>query len=245
MNVIEIIFALVSAMFLIFAVLAPGLIPTLINGILGSGRRSNVFNTLSTVFIFATLSYTLLAVIYHHAEIEFPLPILGSDFQILETGTASNELKTEVNMVSGSTRSLQEFSLIESLDDIGYATLISLGFLIIWMIIVRKRLIRILFYWLRLTDHFIEKDVWTKIWSDNKNNRKFVQIRDLTNRIITTGRVLLYSEYDNFRELYLKSVQIHDFDHNQIAEAETAYLGLYNESVIITFHTEERRIESA
>ena len=111
MNVIEILFALISAMFLIFAVLAPGLIPTLINGILGSGRRSNVFNTISTVFIFVTLSYTLLAVIYHHKEIEFPLPILGSDFQSLETGTAARETK----IVSGSTRTLQEFSLIESL----------------------------------------------------------------------------------------------------------------------------------
>ena len=245
MNVIEILFALVSAMFLIFAVLAPGLIPTLINGILGSGRRSNVFNTISTVFIFATLSYTVLALIYHHAKIEFPLPIVGSDFQSDETGSTSTTPKTVSEVALGSTGTFQEFSLIESLDDIGYATLISLGFLLIWMIIFRKRYIGQLFLLLKLTNHFIEKDLWTRIWSDNEISQKFVEIRDLTNKIITTGWVKSYSEYDSFRELFLKKVQVHDFDHKLITEAETAYLGLRNESVLITFHSEERRIESA
>ena len=84
----------------------------------------------------------------------------------------------------------------------------------------------------------MEKYLWTRLWSDNEINQKFVQVRDLTNKVITTGWVKSYSEYDSFRELYLKKVQVHDFDHKLITEADTAYLGLKNESVLITFYSE-------
>ena len=70
----------ISSILLILAILVPGILPTAINAVFGSGRRSTVFNNIFILFGFATVSYGLLAVIYNWLEIEFPLPILGTDF---------------------------------------------------------------------------------------------------------------------------------------------------------------------
>ena len=243
MGVWEVLVEIVSAIFLIFAILFPGIIPTWINGIFGSGRRSSVFNTVSTLLIFATLSYCILAVIYNWIGKEFPLPILGTDFQI---SSSEAEFQTQtLDPKSESGGAIKDFNLIESLDDIAWATLISMVLLCFSLIIYRNRLIAKGLAWFRLTDHYGEKDLWTNLLTRRKKWLKFVRITDSVNKLIFTGWVEEFSEYDNFRELFLSDVEVYDFDFFLVSKSETTYLALPNNNIWIDFLTHERRIQSA
>ena len=245
MGVWEVLVEIISAIFLIFAILFPGIIPTWINGIFGSGRRSSVFNTITTLFIFAALSYCILAVIYNWIGKEFPLPILGTDFQISSPETESQTQTQTSESKSESGGVIESFNLIESLDDIAWATLISLGILCISLVIYRKQLIVKGLHFIRLSDHYGEKDVWTNQQTKAIREKCFVRITDTTKRLIFTGWVTEFSEYDNFRELLLENVEVHDFDYFLVSKSDSTYLSLPNDNIWIDYFTEERRIQSA
>ena len=233
----ELAYNILGAFLLLLAILAPGIIPTVINATFGSGRRSSVFNNIFILFGFATVSYGVLAVIYHLAKIEFPLPILGTDFQIPLSQISGEE--------SSPSSSYSNFNWVTSLDDIAWATMISLGIVYVWMIIYRNRLVEKGLRAIGATNHFGEKDSWTNIHSRPEVKGKFAVVRDLTHKMIYTGWILEFSEYDNFRELFMSKVEVHDFDHKLVAISQTAYAGLRNDSILINFYSTERRIQSA
>ena len=242
-SVIEFIFGIVSAIFLIFAVLSPGLVPTSISGTFGSGRRGTVVNSISTLFIYATLSYLTLAVIYDKIDKEFPLPILGTDYQssIIKSDDQTQNTSSE-SVTSGI---LESFNFIESLDDIAWAILIAILFLWFELIIYRNRYIARLLIWLRLTEHFSERDLWTRLLTRGFSRRKFVKITDTAKRLVFTGWVEGFSEYDDSRELHLSEVEVYDFDDLLVSKSETTYLALPKDSIWIDFLTVKRRKQDA
>ena len=233
----------ISSILLIFAILVPGILPTAINAVFGSGRRSSVINNIFILFGFAAVSYGLLAVIYNWLEIEFPLPILGTDFPF-----SVSETEYPVQTTDGESKQsnlFSSFSWVQSLDDIAWTTLISLGLAYPWLIIYRKRLAERGLKAIGATDHFGGKDAWTSLLSRPEVKEKFVVVRDLANKLIYTGWIEDFSEHDTFRELVMSSVEVHDFDHKLVTKSNTVYVGLRNDSVLINFYSEERRIQSA
>ena len=86
---------------------------------------------------------------------------------------------------------------------------------------------------------------WTYQFTFGIKNKTFIQAIDNKNKRYYTGWVREYSEYDNFRELLLLEVEIHDFDFNLIAKAPLTYVGLPKDSTTILFLTRERRIRNA
>ena len=239
----ETVYNILGALFLVLAILAPGIVPTAINATFGSGRRSPVFNNIFILFGFATLSYGILAVIYHYAEIEFPLPILGTDFQV-----PVSETECTVQIPSGESKpdgTYSDFNFVTSLDDIAWATMISLGILYVWMISYRRRLLERGLKAIAATNHFGEKDSWTNTHSRPDVKGKFAVVRDLTHNMIYTGWILEFSEHDTIRELFMSKVEAHTFDHNLVSVSQTAYVGLPKDSVLINFYSTERRIQSA
>ena len=240
LSVIEFIFGLASAIFFIFAILAPGILPTWISRTFGPGRQGVVFNTMTFVFIYATLAYLTLAVIYDTIDKEFPLPILGTDFQ-----TSTTEIEGQTQETSKEPKSkgvLEEFNLIESLDDIAWAVLIGLVFLSFELAIHQIQFVARVLYWSRLTGQFSERDLLRRIFSKVTKKRSFVRIRDTEKKLIFTGWVDDLSEQENFREFHLSEVEVHDFDDVLVSKSETTYLSLPNENIWIDFLTEERRI---
>ena len=228
---------------LILAILVPGILPTAINAVFGSGRRSTVFNNIFILFGFATVSYGLLAVIYNWLEIEFPLPILGTDFPF-----SVSETECPVQTTDGESKQsnlFSSFSWVRSLDDIAWTTLISLGLAYPWLIIYRRRFAERGLRAIGATNHFGGKDAWTSLHSRPEIKEKFAVVRDLANKLIYTGWIEEFSEYDTFRELVMSKVEVHDFDYNLVTVSKIAYVGLRNDSVLINYYSTERRIQSA
>ena len=241
-SVIEFIFGLASAMFLVFAILVPGILPTWISRAFGPGRRETVFNTMTYLFIYATLAYLTLAVIYDRIDKEFPLPILGTDFQSITTEIESQTQETSMELESKG--AFEEFNLIASLDDIGWAVLIAIVFLWFELAIHEIQFVARVLNWSRLTGQLSGGDLLTKIFSKVIESKSFVRIRDSEKSLIFTGWVEGYSEHDNFRELHLSEVEVHDFDSFLISKSDTTYLSLPNDNIWIDFLTEERRIQN-
>ena len=243
MGIFEITVGLISSMFLVLVFLLPGLLPTWISGTFGSGRRSTVFNTITTLFIFSSLPYAILAIFYEWVDKKFPLPIWGTNFLKFTTETETPTQTQTLGSESSFSLAIENFSLFESLNAIAWSMLISLGILCISLLVYRKRLIVGGLHYFRLSDHFGEKDVWTNQLTEVTKSRSFVRITDLAKRIIFTGWILEFSEYDNFRELLLEEVEVRDFNDILISKSETTYLGFPNDNIWIDFS--KRRKENA
>ena len=239
-SVIEFIFGLASAMFLVFAILSPGIIPTWISRKFGSDRQGAVFNTFTILFIYAALSYFTLAVIYDKIDRDFPLPILGTDFQ---STTAEIEGQTQ-NAIpkSDSRRVIESFNLIESLDDIIWAVLIGIVFLGFEFVLNRIQVVTRVLNWAGLAEQFSKRDLLKSIFSKLTKSKSFVRMRDSEKKLIITGWVEGISEHDKFREFHLSEVEVHDFDDELVSKSETTYLSFPNDNIWIDFFTEERRI---
>ena len=216
-------------MFEIFAYIAlliPGLIPGVIDALYGSGRRNRVVNSIFVALIITTLSYLTLIAIYDLYDMEFPIPL----FEIKQQGFVISLVLPET------------INLLESWREIAWVALIAIMYLTFWLPIVRKRWIMKGLRQLRLTNHFGEKDVWTFQFTFGIKNKSFIHAIDNKNKRYYTGWVREYSEYDDFRELLLLEVEIHDFDFNFIAKAPLTYVGLPKDSTTILFLNEEVRI---
>ena len=238
MGVFEISVGVISSMLLVLVFLLPGLLPAWISGTFGSGRRSTVFNTITTLFIFSSVPYAILAIIYEWVDKKFPLPLLGTNFQDFTTEASTQTSDSEFSFRIA----IENFSLFESLNGIAWAMLISLVLLCFGLIIYRNRYIARGLNWTRLTEHFGEKDLWTNQLTQGTKREKFVRIRDSVKKLIFTGWVEGFSEYDDFRELLLSDVEVYDFDEILISKSDFTYLALPKDNIWMDFLSRERRI---
>ena len=219
-------------MFEIFAYIAlliPGIIPAFIDGIYGSGRGHRLINSIVVAFVITTFSYLTLAGIYGYYDIEFPIPL----FVVKQQSIVSSLLLS------------QEYSLLENWREIAWTSLIALIYLVIWLPIVRLELMERVLQSLRLTDYSSALDIWSKVSKIAFKRKLFVQVIDNKNKRYYTGWIDGYSSYDDFRELFLLFVEIHDFDFKLVAKAPKVYIGLPNDSVTILYLNNERRIQNA
>ena len=239
MGIFEITVGLISSMFLVLVFLLPGLLPTWINGTFGSGRRSTVFNTITSLFIFSSMPYAILAIIYEWVDKEFPLPIWGTNFQ--KFTTESQDL-TQTLGSNSIFLAIEDFNLYESLNAIVWSMLISLVLLWFGLIIYRYRFIAKGLNWARLTEHFGEKDVWTNQLTHGTEGQKFVRLTDSIRKLHFTGWIEEFSEYDDFRELSLSDVEVYNFDNVLVSKSETTYLSLPKDNIWMDILSQERRI---
>ena len=243
MGIFEITVGLISSIFLVLVFLLPGLLPTWISGTYGSGRRSTVFNTITTLFIFSSLPYAILAIIYEWFDKKFPLPIWGTNFQKFATETESQT--QTLGSESSFNVAIENFRLFESLSTIAWSMLISIVLLWFGLVIYRKRYIAKGLFKARLTEHFGEKDVWTNQLTFGDESRKFVKITDSVRKLIFTGWVDGFSEYDDFRELLLSDLEVYDFDEILISKSDTTYLALPKDNIWMDFLSRNGRTEHA
>ena len=218
-------------MFEIFAYIAlliPGIIPAFIDGIYGSGRGFRLINSIVVAFLMTTFSYLTLAGIYSYYDIEFPLSL----FVFKQQSIFDSMLFTE------------EISVLDNWREITLATLIALVYLAIWLPVVRNQWIGQMLQTLKLTDYSGALDVWSEQSRIALKRRSFVQVIDNNNGRYYTGWFNGYSSYDNFRELILLNIEIHDLKFNLIAVAPIAYVGLPNDNVTILYFNKEWRIRN-
>ena len=217
------------SLFQLIFVLIPGIIPAFIDGIYGSGRDHRLVNSIVVAFVFSTFSYLVLAGIYGYNGIEFLLPL----FEIKQQSFVDTLLMPV------------ELNLLDFWREVIWASLIALVFLAFWLPIVRNQWLGKVLQSLRMTDYSGALDVWSKLSRIALKNKSFVQVIDNKNKRYYSGWLNGYSSYDDFRELFLREVEIHDFDYNLIVAAPNAYIGLPNDSVTILYFNEETRIRNA
>ena len=80
------------------------------------------------------------------------------------------------------------------------------------------------------------EDVWEYLL-DTKIKGKWVDIRDLENKIIYSGCIHFFSETEKIRELYLLNVIVYDFEGNELYRVPQMYMSRPSETVITEFRS--------
>ena len=96
----------------------------------------------------------------------------------------------------------------------------------------KHRLVPDFLKFLRLTDRYGNEDVWEYLL-DTKIKGEWVDIRDLENKIMYSGRIHLFSETEKIRELYLLNVIVYDFEGNELYRVPQMYMSRPSETVIM------------
>ena len=99
----------------------------------------------------------------------------------------------------------------------------------------RSKLVPKFLKFLRLTDRYGNEDVWEHLL--NKQIQEYVDIRDLENKFIYSGRVRLFSDSEKIRELYLTEVIVYDLEGNEIYNVPQMYISRPSETVIMEFRS--------
>lgn len=187
----------------------PGVIWANIDAKYGAGLRPSETTLFIRAFIFGTTTYAVLFLIYAVAGREFGYLALASGL----SGSALFSLK----------------------DEIAWAIPTSFVLSVIWLWIVRFRLVMRFLNWIGATKRFGDEDVWSFTFNSNKPNVEYVHVRDIEGGYIYAGWVNAYSENEDYRELLLSDAIVYTENAEEVSQAPLLYLARTKTNVWIEF----------
>jgi hypothetical protein len=190
-------------------VFMPGMIWANIDAKFGAGLKPQQTTLLIRAFIFGMATYSTLFVVYLCLGLSFGYQSLGSD-------------TTGVN-------------IIELKDEIAWSIPLSFVLSVIWLWVVRYRLLMKLLHKVGATRRYGDEDVWSYTLNSDQAHVEYVHLRDLENGFIFAGWVNTYSESEDYRELLLRSVIVYDEGGKEISSAPLLYLSRPKNNIWLEF----------
>ena len=211
------------------------------------------------MLIAGVVTYGFVGVVYWYFEKDFSIPfevLLGFPEAAVETtriymGIAISADNPLYHWIWGEEQtSVKVVTIIDCLDEIAWAAGVSCGLTLIWLKVVKEKLIAQSLHLLRVTDQIGEYDIWSKVFRSKFTSKKYtveeivklkyVHVWNRKTKLLYCGWVLSFSEYDNFRELSLIEVKIYRFDeeleiYGPTAKQSFVYLSFANDDVWIEF----------
>ncbi|MHA6344685.1 hypothetical protein [Roseivivax sp. CAU 1761] len=188
----------------------PGIIWANLDAVYGSGPKVDKATLALNSFLFGIFSY---ATVY-----------LGY--------TLFNQEFTSAVFSEGDPTGLNEFS-----DEIAVSVPVSLTLAIIWLYLVKYRVVMRVLNFIGATRRFGTEDVWSFTFNGSQPFVDYVNIRDLKNDFIYCGYISAYSETEEYRELLLRDAIVYSAQADVISEAPHIYLSFPREEVWIEFPT--------
>ena len=128
-----------------------------------------------------------------------------------------------------------DINIFEIRQEIAWSIPLSFALSIIWLWIVRYRLLKKLLHSLGATRRYGDEDVWTYTLNSDDANVEYIHLRDLDNKFIFAGWVNAYSESEEFRELLLSDVIVYDEEGAEISRSPVLYLSRPKANIWIEF----------
>lgn len=205
----------VSAFFFELALIfIPGFIWMKIHTRYGSKGERTQFDLVLNVFIFGTVSYGLLYLVYRWN---------GWSLRIFELESDSKKL-------------LQPEIFPEILAALGIAVVGGIATLYAENYKLLTRFVQLI----RATKTFGDEDVWDFVFNSSSPSVNWVNFRDFDQRVTYAGWVELFSESGQLRELVLREVEVYDFDGNKMYEVPRLYLARERDNIHIEFPKGDR-----
>lgn len=187
----------------------PGIIWANIDAKYGSGLKPQQTTLLIRAFMFGIATYSAIYLIYLACGKTF-------GYQDLASGP-------------------EKVDLFELKDEIAWSIPLSFIFSIIWLWIVRYRLLTKLLHKIGETRRYGDEDVWSHTLNSDQANVEYVHLRDLENGFVFAGWVSTYSESEDFREVLLASVIVYNEEGSEISRAPFLYLSRPKNNIWMEF----------
>lgn len=196
------------------AILAiPGLIWTMIDAANRHPAQSGQFIYLIRVFVFGSITYIVLSVIYYWTN---------RNFDVFTTGSVIRPLE-------------------ESQDEILWSVPLAVVLSLVWVTGKTNLIVFRLLNRLGVSDYSGCIDIWEYSLSKQAGLSRWIVIRDFKERVTYMGKLLAYSDREDIRELTLTDVSVFDFDSTPIYEIPALYLARPLCDVAIEFGVKEER----
>lgn len=190
-------------------VFMPGIIWANIDAKFGTGLKPSQTTLLIRAFMFGMATYAILYMIYLYFGKQFAYQkLIGKS---------------------------EDINIFEIRQEIAWSIPLSFALSIIWLWIVRYRLLKKLLHSLGATRRYGDEDVWTYTLNSDDANVEYIHLRDLDNKFIFAGWVNAYSESEEFRELLLSDVIIYDEEGTEISRSPVLYLSRPKANIWIEF----------
>jgi hypothetical protein len=190
-------------------VFMPGIIWANIDAKYGAGLKPQQTTLLIRAFMFGTASYAALYLIYH---------VIGKNFGYPDL-----------------VKSPSSVNFFELKDEIAWSVPLSFVLAILWLWIVRFRLLKKFFHKIGATRRYGDEDVWSHTFNSDEARVEYVHVRDVENGFVFAGWVNTYSETEEFRELLLSDVIVYDQAGNEVSKAPALYLSRPKHCIWIEF----------
>lgn len=179
-------------------IFTPGIIWANIDTKFGAGLKPSQTTFFIRAFIFGMGTYAFLFLLYSFFDKEFGYANLADD-------------QVTIN-------------LMELKDEIAWSIPLSFGLSVIWLWLVRFRILKRFLHAVGATRRYGDEDVWSYTLNSDDKRVEYVHMRDLENGFIFAGWVNTFSESEECRELLLSDVIVYDETGKEISRPPVLYL---------------------
>lgn len=121
------------------------------------------------------------------------------------------------------------------IDEILVSTGLSLVLALAWIYASEYKILVRILQRLGATQKFGDEDVWDYVFNSNKPIVEYVYYRDFEKKLVYSGWVAAFSETDKLRELFLRDVEVYDFDGKLIFDSPHLYVSGKPDAMLIEF----------
>lgn len=187
----------------------PGIIWANIDAKYGAGLKPQQSTLLIRAFLFGMATYAALYLIYLICKQPFGYEALIEDQENL--------------------------NFYELKDEIAWSIPLSFTLSIIWLWIVRFRILKRFLHKIGATRRYGDEDVWSYTFNSDDANVEYAHLRDVENGFVFAGWVNAYSETGDMRELLLSDVIVYDEHGNEVSRAPALYLSRSKNNIWVEF----------
>jgi Family of unknown function (DUF6338) len=187
----------------------PGIIWANIDTKYGAGLKPTQTMLLVRAFTFGVATYAALYLIYFLCGVEFGYDKLA--------------------------RGNLEIDFFQLQDEILFSVPLSFIMAVLWLWIVRFRLLKRFLHLINATRRFGDENVWSFALNSDDATVEYVHVRDNDNGFVFAGWVNAYSENEDFRELLLSDVIVYDDTGNELYRVPVLYLARPLQNIWVEF----------
>lgn len=190
-------------------VFMPGIIWANIDAKYGAGLKPQQTTFIIRAFLFGMATYSALYLIYL---------MCGKPFGISNVPEPTKMLDFE-----------------QARDEIAWSIPLAFLLSIIWLWVVRYRLLMKLLHRIGASRRYGDEDVWSYTLNSNEPNVEYIHLRDLENGYVFSGWVNTYSESEEFREVLLSDVIVYDNEGVEVSKSPLLYLSRPKNNIWVEF----------
>lgn len=199
-------------------VFTPGIIWATLDAKFGAGLKPQQTTLFIRAFLFGMATYSALFLIYSMCGKTFGYATLATDPEAI--------------------------NFFELKDEIAWSIPLSFILSIMWLWVVRYRVLKKFIHLIGASRRYGDEDVWSYTLNSDQADVEYVHFRDLENGYVFSGWINTYSESEEHRELLLRDVIVYNEEGDEISSPPYLYISRPKSNIWMEFPYREEGYEN-